>query len=84
MLADGGDYNEGYNLPYANYDGPLVEEVLPPEIIANQNSLQNIKVITKATTTSESFIEAARIAIDYMKDVKAGRVVFSDYEVGVN
>ena len=84
MLADGGDYNEGYNLPYANYDGPLVEEVLPPEIIANQNSLQNIKVITKATTTSKSFIEAARIAIDYMKDVKAGRVVFSDYEVGVN
>ena len=78
MLADGGDYNEGYNLPYANYNGPLVEVVLPPEIIKHQNSLQNVHTITQATTTSVSLIDSAKIAINYMKDVKSGNITFQD------
>lgn len=86
MLADGGDYQEGYNTDaydWYHYDGEIVEDVLPPEIIEHQNDLQDIKLITGATSTSESFVEAARIAINYMKDVKNGKIDFQDYVMEV-
>lgn len=78
---DGGDYDESYNMYFEGYEynGEIVEDVLPGIIVDNQNNLYNIKPISGATTTSNAFVEATKIAMNFIKDVKSGKVSFDSY-----
>lgn len=56
-------YYEEYNSDWSNQHP---DEVIPNQIIENQNDLDKVQTVTGATVTSKSLIRAARIAKDYL------------------
>ncbi len=65
------DYNEGWNNEHP-------DEVIPNQIIENQDDLDKVETVTGATVTSDALIDAARFAfeyVDYLKNLSSLKLV---------
>lgn len=75
-------YNETYDIEYnqpnweESYGHP--KDIIPGEIIANQDDLDNVQVVAGATVTSKAMVEAVRVAakyVDYLSDIEGVMLV---------
>jgi len=63
-------YDEEYNADWdASHGHP--KNVLPSQIIANQDNLDNVQVVAGATITSKAILRASHLAIEYLNVMEA-------------
>ncbi|HHX00960.1 MAG TPA: FMN-binding protein [Acholeplasmataceae bacterium] len=66
-------YNESYDSEYNNWDAAdgHPKDVIPSQVIENQDDLDEVELVSGATVTSRSILRAAQIALDYLKHLEA-------------